>query len=264
MATPNSERLSARDFIAELYLGRSKRAVRFRFGLLAFDVAVLLSFIATTVVGLPFWLLVIDVVFALAIVADLTARYIIKPSRRAYFLDFFNWADLIIVLSLTAPAFFGTFTFLRALRALRLMRSVHVLRDLRRSSRLFRQQEEVIERGLNLVVFIFIVSAFVFALQSSVNPEIRNYTDALYFTVSALTTTGFGDIVLVDESGRWISILVLGAGVGLFLRLAQSIFRPNKVRYKCPGCGLLLHESDAVHCKHCGRELKIETEGETI
>mgnify|MGYP006171661471 CR=1 FL=1 len=72
------------------------------------------------------------------------------------------------------------------------------------------------------------------------------------------------DIVLVGDSGRWMSILILGVGVGLFLRLAQSIFRPNKVRYKCEGCGLLLHEPDAVHCKHCGREIQIETKGDAV
>jgi voltage-gated potassium channel len=33
------------------------------------------------------------------------------------------------------------------------------------------------------------------------------------------------------------------------------------VRYPCPECGLILHDADAVHCKHCGRSLKIETEG---
>jgi voltage-gated potassium channel len=263
MAKSILKQTSARATVAELYRGRSKAAVRFRFGLLAFDVAVIVSFIATTIVGLPNWLLIMDLVFAVVIAADLTARYIIKPSRKAYFLDIFNWADFVVVLSLTAPAFFGTFAFLRALRALRLMRSVYVLRDLRRSSRFFRQQEEMIERLLSLVVFIFIVSAFVYELQSSVNPGISSYTDALYFTVSALTTTGFGDIVLIGDSGRWLSILILGVGVGLFLRLAQSIFRPNKIRYKCPGCGLLLHEPDAVHCKHCGREIQIETKGES-
>ena len=262
MAKSIFHQTSARAIIAELYRGSSETAVRFRFGMLAFDVAVIVSFIVTTIVGLPQWLLVLDVVFAVVIAADLTARYIIKPSRAAYFLDIFNWADFIVVLSLTAPAVFGTFAFLRALRALRIMHSVHVLRDLRRNSRLFREQEEVIQRSLNLLVFIFIVSAFVYALQSSVNPDITNYTDALYFTVTALTTTGFGDIVLIGDSGRWLSILILGIGVGLFLRLAQSIFRPNKIRYKCPGCGLLLHEPDAVHCKHCGREIQIETKGE--
>jgi voltage-gated potassium channel len=264
MAKSVFQNKSAQEILAELYTGRSKAAVRFRFGLLTFDILVIASFIATTIFGLPQWLLIVDVVLAVVIAADLTARYVIKPSRKAYFLDIFNWADFIVVLSLTAPAFFGTFAFLRALRALRIMRSVHVLRDLRRSSRFFRQQEEVIERSLNLLVFIFIVSAFVFALQSSVNPGISNYTDALYFTVTALTTTGFGDIVLIGDSGRWLSILILGVGVGLFLRLAQSIFRPNKVRYKCPGCGLMLHEPDAVHCKHCGREIQIETKGEAV
>ncbi|HSM20019.1 MAG TPA: ion transporter, partial [Hyphomicrobiales bacterium] len=29
----------------------------------------------------------------------------------------------------------------------------------------------------------------------------------------------------------------------------------------CPHCGLNRHETDAVHCKHCGQLLKIETEG---
>lgn len=258
MTKTETERKSAKDVLTELYRGRSALAVRFRFGLLAFDLAVIASFILTTVVSLPPWLVIIDMFFAAAIAADLTARYVIAPSRRAYFRDLFNWVDLIVVLSLVAPAFFGTFAFLRALRAVRIMRSVHVLRDLRRSSSFFRQQEEVIERAMNLIVFIFIVSALVYALQVGPNNDIRTYTDALYFTVSALTTTGFGDIVLVGEAGRWLSIVILLAGVGLFLRLVQVLFRPPKVDHKCQGCGLLEHEPDAIHCKHCGRELKIE------
>ncbi len=50
-------------------------------------------------------------------------------------------------------------------------------------------------------------------------------------------------------------------GISLFLRLIQTIFRPGKVRYKCPVCGLTRHDSDAIHCKHCGTILNIETEG---
>ena len=50
-------------------------------------------------------------------------------------------------------------------------------------------------------------------------------------------------------------------GVTLFLRLAQVLFRPNKVRYPCDDCGLLLHDPDAVHCKHCGAPVRIPTEG---
>jgi voltage-gated potassium channel len=95
-----------------------------------------------------------------------------------------------------------------------------------------------------------------------INPSIENYVDALYFTVATLTTTGFGDITLEGDSGRLLAIVIMVFGVALFLRLVQTIFRPQKVRYECPDCGLNRHEPDAVHCKHCGRVLHIETEGE--
>jgi voltage-gated potassium channel len=39
------------------------------------------------------------------------------------------------------------------------------------------------------------------------------------------------------------------------------LFRPTKVRYECPKCGLSLHDADAVHCKHCGEVVHIDTEG---
>jgi voltage-gated potassium channel len=105
------------------------------------------------------------------------------------------------------------------------------------------------------------MTGLIYATQHRVNDQITNYADALYFTVTALTTTGFGDITLEGTSGRMLSVAVMIVGVTLFLRLVQVMLRPSKVRHKCPECGLLLHDIDAVHCKHCGETLKIETEG---
>jgi voltage-gated potassium channel len=59
-----------------------------------------------------------------------------------------------------------------------------------------------------------------------------------------------------------ISIIIMIAGVTLFLRLAQVLFRPLKVRFSCPACGLKRHDPDAVHCKACGTILNIPDEGE--
>jgi voltage-gated potassium channel len=39
------------------------------------------------------------------------------------------------------------------------------------------------------------------------------------------------------------------------------LFRPPKVRFPCPACGLQRHDSDAVHCKACGTRLAIPDEG---
>jgi voltage-gated potassium channel len=58
-------------------------------------------------------------------------------------------------------------------------------------------------------------------------------------------------------------VLIMIFGVSLFIRLAQTLFRPQKVHYECPKCGLSRHDPDAVHCKHCGAVVNIPTEGAT-
>ena len=52
-----------------------------------------------------------------------------------------------------------------------------------------------LRQGLaNLSVFIFVMTGVVYETQRSVNPHIADYADALYFTVTALTTTGLGTL----------------------------------------------------------------------
>jgi voltage-gated potassium channel len=132
---------------------------------------------------------------------------------------------------------------------------------LRQDFRWFREHEDVVLATTNLGVFLFVMTGLIYALQHGRNPEIVNYADALYFTVTTLTTTGFGDITLQGTSGRMLAVAVMIVGITLFLQLATALFRPRKVKYTCPTCGLKLHDPDAVHCKHCGETLKIETEG---
>ncbi len=133
---------------------------------------------------------------------------------------------------------------------------------LRRDFSWFRTREDVVLASINLIVFLFVMTGLIYAFQHDINPEIGNYADALYFTVTTLTTTGFGDITLNGTSGRMLAVAVMIFGVTLFLRLVQVLLRPSKVRFECPDCGLMLHDPDAVHCKHCGRVLHIRTEGE--
>jgi voltage-gated potassium channel len=113
----------------------------------------------------------------------------------------------------------------------------------------------------NLAVFIFVMTAIVYETQKFRNPQIGNYADALYFTVTALTTTGFGDITLPGTTGRMISVVIMIFGVTLFFNLARALISPHKVRFPCPTCGLQRHDADAVHCKACGTVLNIPDEG---
>ena len=247
--------------LRDLYFGHDRKARAFRFSLLIFDLASILFFIGSSLVRDQPWIYLIDLIIAVIIAADFLARLWISNNKKWFFTHLTNWADLVVIVTLIAPTFIESFLFLRVLRALRLLRSYHMLRDLRQDYKFFRQHEEVIQSVVNLVVFIFLMTAMVYVFQVRTNPQITTYIDALYFTVATLTTTGFGDVTLKGTTGRILAIAIMLIGVALFLRLVQTIFRPTKVKYTCPDCGLSRHDPDAVHCKHCGRLIKIDTEG---
>ncbi len=253
---------SLRTRLRDLYHGKGRVSRRFRFALLAFDIATIFFFVATSISAPSTWVLIVDVVLAAIIAVDLAVRWWIAYDRKRFALQFTTWADIIVIVTLLLPALLGNFLFLRVLRALRLLHSYRVLADLREQFTFFRRNEEVIQSTVNLGVFLFVMTALVFVMQVNTNPSINNYVDALYFTVTALTTTGFGDITLQGTSGRLLTVIILLLGVALFLRLVQTIFRPSRVVYECPDCGLNRHDADAVHCKHCGKVLHISTAGD--
>lgn len=245
-----------------LYNGRSKAAKGFRYGLMAFDITTVAFFIWSSIVEHEALFYTIDYAIAVVLILDFFARLAIAEKPLRHLVRPLVLADIIVIGTLLAPAFIENFAFLRVLRVLRLLRTYHVLADLRRNFRFFARNEQVVQSVLNLLVFIFFITALVYVQQARVNPDIDNYLDALYFTVATLTTTGFGDVTLQGDMGHVLSVVIMVFGVGLFLRLVQTIFRPQKVDFKCPDCGLTRHDPDAVHCKHCGRVIDIETEGE--
>ncbi len=249
-----------RDRLRVLYNGRSRPAVHFRYALLTLDVLLIAYFVASTFAGPRPWFLIVDVLIAVALVIDFLARMIVAPSVRRYFRDPITFTDLVVIGTLLVPLLGRDFAFLRVLRALRAFRSFRIQRELRKDFRTFRRNEELIEALVNLMLFIFVVTAMVYVLQHEQNRDIENYVDALYFTVATLTTTGFGDITMHGTGGRLLAIVIMVVGVSLFLRLVRVVFRPQKVFFRCPACGLARHESDAVHCKACGKLLSIPNE----
>jgi len=244
-----------------LYEGSTPRGVRFRYTLLAFDVVTVLFIIATSFLPSTGITDLIDVVFGALILADFAARLFISRHRLQEFTKVSTWTDVIAIVSFLAPLAGEAGGFLRILRTLRLLRDYQVLARLRSDFGFFRRNEEVIFAVTNLAVFIFIMTAVVYETQKLRNPQIHNYADALYFTVTALTTTGFGDITLPGTTGRLISVVIMIFGVTLFFNLARALIAPNKVRFPCPTCGLQRHDIDAVHCKACGTVLNIPDEG---
>lgn len=256
----NQKNLQAR--LQDLYESASPQARRMRWVMLCTDILLVLFFVVTTFLDHGPWLVVADYCIGAVLLAEWLARLWAARDRFVFMSQPVVAMDLAVILSLFAPSITENFVFLRILRALRLLHTYQVVRQLRNQSRWFRHHEQVIFAATNLLVFIFVVSAAVYAMQVRINPQIHNYVDALYFTVTTLTTTGFGDITMVGQLGRLLAVVIMIVGVSLFVRLIQALFRPARVDYECPDCGLLRHDPDAIHCKHCGRLLHIPNPGE--
>ena len=250
-----------RKTIRALYEGATPSGVRFRYALLAFDIVTVLFIVATSFLPRSEVIETFDILFGAVILADFAARLLVSRHRLREFTKISTWTDMVAIVSFLAPLAGEAGGFLRILRTLRLLRNAQMLARLRLDSDFFRRNEEVIFAVTNLAVFIFVMTAVVYETQKFRNEQIANYADALYFTVTALTTTGFGDITLPGTSGRLITVVIMIFGVTLFFNLARALLSPHKVRFSCPDCGLQRHDSDAVHCKACGKLLNIPDEG---
>ncbi len=187
------------------------------------------------------------------------ARHAYKKEKSIF--TVWNFFDLVIILSIfTRPLFEGSF-LLHAISSLRILRSYRAIKMLSKTNNFVSRHIGIVLSTVNLLVFIFIMTAMVFTLQGEKNQAINDYLDALYFTVTTLTTTGYGDITVVEKEGKILVVIIMILGVGLFLKLANSIFKPSKTFFKCKHCGLTHHDSDASHCKHCGNIINIESSG---
>jgi voltage-gated potassium channel len=247
------------DTLRELYDGHSQRSHRFRDSLFIFDLTAIAYVIVSSFLTPNDVLSWINRIFGVLVLADLAARIAISRSPAREVVRPLTLAEIVAAISFLIPV--GGGAFLRALRTLRLLQTYAFLQRLRGASTWFRRNEEAVVAATNLAIFIFVMTGVVYDTQHWSNPHITNYADALYFTVTTLTTTGFGDITLPGTFGRMISVLIMICGVTLFLRLAQVLFRPTRVRFECPSCGLMRHDHDAVHCKACGTVLHIKDEG---
>nr|WP_309087555.1 ion channel [Phenylobacterium sp.] len=240
----------------ELYHGNSRRSVRFRLQVIALDFLLIGFFIAAPFLREYPAYLVIDSIAALILAADLAARALAHSSLKDWLRRPSVWIDIFVLVTLLFPLWLFNLAFLRVLRLWSLFHSDFFWETVGRRYDDTRW-EDVAKTVATLVTFVFVATGFVYASFAREHPGIQGYLDALYFTMTALTTTGFGDITLPGAWGKLLTIIIMVSGITLFVRLAQALIRPYKVRFTCPTCGLMRHDHDAVHCKACGELINI-------
>jgi hypothetical protein len=165
--------------------------IRAGYGLLALDLAALLWVIVESFLPQGPVLRLVDFAFGLVLGTELVLRLRASPRPWREATHPAGIADILAVSAFLLAPFAPGWGFLRSLRTLRLLRSARLLAKLRRDLPVFRRNPEAPIAAADLLVFITVMTGLVHATQHNRNPDIANWADALYFTVAALTTTGF-------------------------------------------------------------------------
>ncbi len=241
--------------LQRLERGRDAWSLRWQALLAMVDLAILAFFLLGPYLRSSPNYLIIDYGVALWILAEMTARAMAAPSLKVWAGRAMNWIDVIVLATLLFPDLLFNFAFLRVMRLWAIGNSPLLKQVLRKAG--YAHLQEAVKAVINFLVFLFVVTGFVYTSFFYDREGGEGFVDALYFTVATVTTTGFGDITLPGTLGKLTSVVTMIIGISLFVRLAQAIVRPLKVRFPCPRCGLQRHDADAVHCKACGEVLNI-------
>jgi len=191
----------------------------------------------------------------------------------------FNRLTLVDILSV-APVFLGVdYSILSVLRVARVLRLFRLLQkeDFDRVVILFAgldpatevpdYWQKVAQVVLTVFCIIWITAELIYEVEYKANPtQFTNFFDALYFSVTTLTTVGFGDIVPVTAAGRATVSASILTGVLLIptqlsqlaSTLVRAVEKPLMLEEQCAGCGLAEHDADALFCKRCGASLTDE------
>jgi voltage-gated potassium channel len=249
------KRRRLRSWVRALYFGHTQSALRFQGVLLALDILIIGFFIGSQFFT-ERWFWIAHAAIAAFLILDLSARLFAYGTFRRWLKFPTTWVDLIVLATLALPTILHNWGFLRILRLWTLMHSERFWNVLWRGRWDDTYVEDLTKAIATLVVFVFLAAGATQALFLGQHPELNDFLDAVYFVVTSLSTTGYGDITLDSPLGRLFSIALMISGISLFFSVAQKVFAPQTKIVRCAGCGLDRHDRDAKHCKTCGLELR--------
>jgi voltage-gated potassium channel len=247
--------------VRALYFGHTQGALRFQGVLLFLDLLIIGFFIGNQFITQQRWFWIIDAAIAVFLAIDLWARLFAFGSMRRWLKYPTTWIDLVVLATLIFPTVLHNWGFLRILRLYTLVRSERFWNVLARGKWDDTYVEDLTRAIVALVVFVFMAAGAAQALFVGAHPKLNNFIDAMYFVVTSLTTTGYGDITIDSAGGRLFSIALMLAGISLFFSIAQKAFAPHRKIVGCEKCGQDRHDRDARHCKACGAKLPAPLRG---
>lgn len=211
----------------------------------------------------PYQTHIIAVEFGLALVFlfEYLSRLDYADSTVAEATNFYSIIDLLAILPALLIVFLpivGQLSFFRSVQVLRVLRFVRLGLENDNFFNYDLTARQVITAELLLLIFVMLNlhAGAIWGFESGINGGFNNYGDALYYSVVALTTTGFGNTVPITTGGKMATSIGLIAAVTLVPWLVVRARETGETDIQCSRCGNSKHYSESNYCWRCGEELE--------
>lgn len=162
---------------------------------------------------------IIEIITVAIFTLEYILRIIVADNKFKYIFSFFGIIDLLAIV----PFYISIGLDLRALRSFRLIRLFSMFKLTRYSSAMNRfkmalrfAREEIILFFLFTLILLFISAIGIYYFENPAQPDVySSMFDSLWWSVTTLTTVGYGDMYPITIGGRLFTFLVLMIGIGV-------------------------------------------------
>lgn len=189
----------------------------FQVVILILSVVVLAALAADSVLKLPAEiseiLHALDTLVCLLLLTD----FCIRLHRAKSKLQFMKWGWIDLLASIPNVPILRVGRFVRILRVIQLIRAIRASQKL--SHLLFRNKMQTGVASVAMTSFLLIMFCSVAILlceQRDPSANIKTAGDALWWSMTTITTVGYGDKFPVTTQGRMVAAVLMFSGIGLF------------------------------------------------
>ncbi len=160
-----------------------------------------------------------EVITIMVFTAEYMLRVVVADDKLRFVSSFFGIVDLLAIL----PFYIATGVDLRSARAFRLLRLVRIVKLARYNkavrrlhSALLIAKEEIVLYLIVTAILLYLSAVGIYYFESQAQPEqYASVFHCLWWSVTTLTTVGYGDTYPITLGGRIFTFFVLLIGLGV-------------------------------------------------
>jgi voltage-gated potassium channel len=177
-------------------------------------------------------LLLTDNLFCALFLVDFLCS-LVRSENRLRYLATWGWVDLISCIPNVPFLRYGRLT--RIVRILRVLRGANALRIILREMLRHKRASALYALALLSLSFVLLGSVGELQFETAPNSNIHTAEEAIWWSITTITTVGYGDFYPVTTEGRIVAVVLEIFGVGVisaFAGIIMSYFATSESSYK--------------------------------